>query len=164
MPRRIGLIRPWHQMSTAEGIIGSQIRTEGLRINGFPRRSPQPRLLGMGVASQVSAAGCSYCPALIPRVAPQGQRHIIGGSAPPRSEQLVRNIPGPHFTERDSKILHWRGHEDQGPGIRQPSETVPGRTSGGGRGGGNAHNLTQSGRSGGKSRCSGCTMVRINCH
>jgi len=45
--RPMGLIRPWGQIPTMEGVLGSQIWTEGLGINGFPRWVPQLRLLGM---------------------------------------------------------------------------------------------------------------------
>lgn len=118
----------------------------------------------MVVPMQVSAVGCGYWGGHLSLVliAPQGRGHIDAGSAPPRSEQRGCNTPDPPSAGKDSKILNWRGHEDRGPGVRQPSKTASERTLSGGQDGGDADDLVQSGRSRGKSRCSGYTMVRVD--
>jgi len=94
----------------------------------------------------------------------QGQGHTHGSSVDSRSEQLGRNVPDHHSAERGSQIRSQRKHEDQGPGVQQSSETGPERTFDGGQDGGDTHDLVQSGRSRGKSRCSGYAKVRIDHH
>lgn len=88
----------------------------------------------------------------------------IGGDAYPphstaeaQSEQHVYKTLDSRPAERDPKILARREYE--GPGDRQPPETAPERTFGGGRDGGGADNPLQSGGSRGKSRCFGYTIV-----
>ena len=99
---------------------------------------------------------------LIPRIAPQGRGQTHRGPAEARSEKLIRNTPVPYYAGRDSKVLNRRDHEGQGPDAWQPSETAPKRIFGGGRDGGDAHDLVQSGRSRGKPWCSGYAIVRID--
>ena len=48
------LIRPWNQIPSTEGVIELQTWMGGLRINSFPRRTPQLRPPGTKVATQVS--------------------------------------------------------------------------------------------------------------
>ena len=38
----MGLIKPWRQISTTEGVLAPQLRTGGPDINSFLRRMPQP--------------------------------------------------------------------------------------------------------------------------
>jgi len=116
--RPMRLIRSSGQIPTTEGVLASQFGMRGLEINNFLRRLPRSRLLDTGVTMQVSATEfCLWgrCLSHVP-IAPQTQ----GGSVEAQSEKL------------------------QGPGVQQPSETDPERTSRG------------------ESRCSGDTIVSIN--
>ena len=76
------------------------------------------------------------------------------GSAGARSEQLDRSTPVLRSDERDSNVRDRGEYEDRGPGVQQPSETSAERTSGGDQDDGDTHDLVQSGKSRGKSRCS----------
>ena len=58
--RPMGLIRPWHQMPASEGVLRSQTRIVGSGINNFQCRTPQLRLSGTGVTTQVSVVSLSY--------------------------------------------------------------------------------------------------------
>ena len=58
--RPMGLIRPWHQMLASEGVLRSQTRIVGSGINNFQCRTPQLRLPGTGVTTQVSVVGLSH--------------------------------------------------------------------------------------------------------
>jgi len=55
--RRMELIGQSYQMTTAQGVLGSQTKTGGPRINGLPHRLPRVQLPGTIVATQVSAVG-----------------------------------------------------------------------------------------------------------
>ena len=112
------LIRSSGQIPTTEGVLASQFGMGGLEINNLLRRLPRSRLLDTGVTMQVSAMDLCLWGRYLSHVpiAPQTQ----GGSVEAQSEQL------------------------QGPGVQQPSETAPERTSRG------------------ESRCSGDTIVPIN--
>jgi hypothetical protein len=106
----------------------------------------------MRVPTPVSAVGCSHRdrrPFSVP-IALQGRGHTQKGSALPWSEQLGRSTPDLHSVERDPKTRNQKEHEDQAPGVQQPSEIAPERTPGGGQDG----DLAQPGRSRGESRCS----------
>jgi hypothetical protein len=92
-------------------------------------------------------------------VALQGPEHTYKGSAEAQSEQLGRSTPDLHSAGRGSNIRIRREHEDQGSGVQQPPEVALEHAFGGGQDGGDAHDLTQSGRSRGKPWRSGYTMV-----
>ena len=78
------------------------------------------------------------------------------------SEEFGRSTSGICSDERDSNIHNRGEHEDQGPGVQQPSETAVEYTSGGGQDDGDGHDLVQSGRSKGESQHSDCTIVHID--
>jgi len=80
----------------------------------------------------------------------------------PLSEELGRSTSVFHSDERDPSIRNRREHGDRGPVVQWPSEIAPERASGGGQDGGDTHKLVQSGRSGGKSWCSGDIGVCID--
>jgi hypothetical protein len=114
------------QIPTAEGVLGSQIRAGGLRINSFPHRMPRLRLPETRVATQVSAVGCCLLEStfiLRSRLAMQGRGQTQSGPAETRSE-----------------------NEDQGPAaVQQPAEITPELAPGGG-----VHDPAQPGKSRGK--------------
>ena len=58
--RPMGLIRPSYQMPASEGVLRSQTRIVRSGINNFQCRTPQLRLPGTGVTTQVSVVGLSY--------------------------------------------------------------------------------------------------------
>ena len=84
------------------------------------------------------------------------------GSEGTRSDEFGRSTSDLRSDEKDSNIRNRGKHEDQGLGVRQPSETAAERTSGGGQDDGDSHGLVQSERSKGKSRYSGCTIIQID--
>jgi len=86
-------------------------------------------------------------------IAPQGQGDTRGGSVEAQREQLGRGKPDLRSDERVSDIRDQGKHEDRGPGVEQPSEATPERTSSGSHYPGDTRDLVQSGESGGKSRC-----------
>jgi len=158
--RLIRLVRPQHQRTTTEGVPRSRIKAGGLEINSFPHRIPQLRLPDMGMATQVSAAGCSYWGRRLFNIpiAHQGHGHTRGGSVEERSDQPGRSAPDLHSAKGDQN----RGErEGQGSDIQRPSEAAPERTSGGAQAGGDTHNLIQSR---GEPWCSGYTIVHIDHH
>ena len=79
-----------------------------------------------------------------------------------RSEELGRGTPDLHSDERDPNMRNQEEHEDQGPSVQQPPESVAERTSGGGQGDGDDRDLIQSEKSQGESRHSGYTIVHID--
>ena len=101
--------------------------------------------------STVVVGRCSFS---VP-IALQGRRHTHRGFAGARSEQFGRNTPD-LSDERDSNIRDRGEHEDRAPGVQQPSETAPERTSGG------DHDPVRSGGPEGGSWYSMHTTVRID--
>ena len=82
-----------------------------------------------------------------------------GGSEGARSEEFGCSNSHLRSDERDPNVGDPGEHEDQGPGVQQPSGTAAERTSGGGQGDGHGHDLVQSGRSKGEPRYSAYTIV-----
>jgi len=163
--RPMGLIRPSHQISTTEEVLGSQIRTARARVrsNSFPPRMPRLRLPDKRVTTRVSVAGCS-CLGQRPfpfSIALPGRGQVHGGSVTARNEQLGHNTPDLHSAKRDS---NQREHESQGPIFQQPSEIARERTIGDCQDGGDAHDIdqAQSGKSRGRTWCSCYTTVCVD--
>ena len=84
------------------------------------------------------------------------------GSAGMQNEQLSRSTPDLHSNDRDSNVRNQGERRDRGPGVEQPLETTPGRTSGGDQDDEDAHDPAQSEKSRGKSHYSGYPAVRID--
>ena len=95
-------------------------------------------------------------------VALQGRGHTRESSSGAQSEEVGHDAPGLYPGERGPSTRDRGEHEDRGPEIQQPSEPAPRRTSSGDQDGGDFDDLAQSGRSRGKSWCSGFTPVRID--
>ena len=96
------------------------------------------------MATLVSVVGCSH---LDRRLFPVSI--ALQGHDP--SEQLGPNTPDLHSAEGDPEIRNQNDCGTRSPGIQQPSEAAPERTSGSGEDGGGADDPVQPVRSRGKS-------------
>ena len=131
-----------------DGRIGDQ----QLPAPGAPTLAPGYEGGGAGECSRMWLLGGVFIVVVPLTLALPAQEHSNGGSAETRNEQLGRDL---RSAERNPNLGE---REDQGPGVQQPSETAPGRASGGQDGEG-VRNLVQPGRSRGKS-WHGCIAVR----
>ena len=164
------LMRPMGTTPDTSHGRGSRIATED---RGTGDQQPPAPNASIQIPGHESGDG-SECSQLLPvavgvdvylfplPIAPQGRGHTRGGSVGARSEQLDHSTPALRSDERDSNPRNRGEHEDRGPGVQQPSGSAVEPTSDGGQDDGDADDVVQSGKSTGKSRCSGCAIVHID--